>query len=49
MSQYQEETAVEPVADGLFKGHICGDWNIDTNPNGGYLVSVVMSARRWSP
>ncbi len=44
MSQYQQETAVEPVADGLFKGHICGDWNIDTNPNGGYLVSVVMSA-----
>jgi len=40
---FDRETAVEQLGDGLWRGHINGNWNIGDNPNGGYLVSVVTS------
>ena len=42
--KFDQETAVEAVGDGLWRGHIHRSWNIGDNPNGGYLVSVVTNA-----
>jgi acyl-CoA thioesterase len=41
---FDRETAVEQLGDGLWRGHIHSSWNIGDNPNGGYLVSVITSA-----
>lgn len=41
---FDTETAVQRLDDNLWRGHISGSWNIGDNPNGGYLLSVVISA-----
>lgn len=42
--RFDLETAVEQTADNCWRGHIARDWNIGANPNGGYLLSVVVRA-----
>lgn len=48
MSFFEDETAVVAAGDaagpGCWNGHVSPDWSIGTNPNGGYLVSIVMRA-----
>ncbi|MBE0594354.1 MAG: thioesterase family protein [Gemmatimonadales bacterium] len=44
MSQFDEETRLHPGADGRWSGHVHPAWNIGQNPNGGYLMSLAMSA-----
>ena len=44
MFRYDEETHVERVADGRYEGQLVPEWNIGDNPNGGYLISIVMNA-----
>lgn len=46
MSQYAAETALQPTGDGRWAGTVSDAWNIGGNPNGGYLVSLVMTALR---
>jgi acyl-CoA thioesterase len=41
---FDRETAVEQITDNHWRGHIAPCWNIGTNPNGGYLLSVVVRA-----
>ncbi len=44
MSQFSTDTALQQIADGHFTGQVSPAWNIGTNPNGGYLLSIVMNA-----
>lgn len=44
MSQFDEETRLRRIADGRWAGHVHPAWNIGQNPNGGYLMSLAMSA-----
>ena len=44
MSQYGDETAVEQIDDGRWRGHVSPAWNIGDNPNGGYLLSITTRA-----
>lgn len=46
MSHFEQETAVTAIADASWQGQISDQWNIGANPNGGYLVSVALSALR---
>ncbi|MCC6196365.1 MAG: thioesterase family protein [Burkholderiales bacterium] len=44
MSQFDEETGLLPLGDEQWSGHVHPSWNIGTNPNGGYLLSLVLTA-----
>jgi len=44
MSYFEDETALTPIAPGRWTGQVSADWNIADNPNGGYLVSIVLRA-----
>lgn len=44
LSIFEQETASQAMGDGLYRGTISGRWNIGANPNGGYLVAVVLRA-----
>lgn len=44
MSDFVKETAVVAHDDGGWAGHVSGAWNIGTNPNGGYLISILLAA-----
>lgn len=46
MALYDDETLLHAVGDGQFTGTVSGAWNIGTNPNGGYLLSLAMAALR---
>ena len=46
MSEYTTETDVNLVGDGRYRSIVSPSWNIGDNPNGGYLLSVVLSAIR---
>lgn len=46
MSQYIADTELGPLGDGRWQGTVSDAWNIGGNPNGGYLVSLVMRALR---
>lgn len=43
---FDRETAIEPVGPGRYSTFIHPDWNIDTNPNGGYAISAMVAAAR---
>ncbi|MEM7078814.1 MAG: thioesterase family protein [Pseudomonadota bacterium] len=43
MSYFDTETAVIARGD-IWEGHISGAWNIGDNPNGGYMLSVLLRA-----
>jgi acyl-CoA thioesterase len=44
MALYDDETRLTATGDGQFTGTVHGAWNIGTNPNGGYLLSLAMAA-----
>jgi len=46
MSQFKEETQLTQLAEGHWQGRVHSSWNIGENPNGGYLISIVLSAFR---
>ena len=41
---FARDTALVPAGSGIWRGHISPSWNIGANPNGGYLVAVVLGA-----
>ncbi|MBJ30907.1 MAG: TesB-like acyl-CoA thioesterase 3 [Acidimicrobiaceae bacterium] len=45
-SNFDRETAVEPLGPGRFSVQVSDRWNIGDNPNGGYLVSMALQALR---
>ena len=45
-SQFDRETAVEPVGEGRFTAQVSGSRNIGDNPNGGYLTAIAIQALR---
>lgn len=46
MSQFDDETRLTPAGDTAFEGLVDSAWNIGTNPNGGYLLCLALSALR---
>ena len=44
MYEFDQDTVVEQLAEGKFRGIVDGGWNIGANPNGGYLISIANSA-----
>jgi acyl-CoA thioesterase len=46
MNQFDNETRLQANGEGAFSGQVHPDWNIGTNPNGGYLLSLAMTALR---
>ena len=46
MSTYASETRTEQLDEGRWRGHVHAAWNIGDNPNGGYLLSIVLCALR---
>ena len=44
MSQFDIDTKVTQTNDHIWSGTLSKSWNIGTNPNGGYLLSCVLSA-----
>lgn len=45
-SDFDRETAVEPTGPGRWRARVSDGWNIAGNPNGGYLLAIVLSAMR---
>ena len=41
---FDQETAVVRIEENLWRGHVHSSWNIGDNPNGGYLISIVIRA-----
>jgi acyl-CoA thioesterase len=46
MFQFDEETRTQSIGPDQFSGHVHQNWSIGANPNGGYLLSLAMSALR---
>jgi len=46
MTGFDTETAVTSDGDGRWRGHVHGSWNIQNNPNGGYLLGIALQALR---
>ena len=46
MFELDEDTRVESIGNGIYSGELSGRWGIGHVPNGGYLLSFVMSALR---
>jgi acyl-CoA thioesterase len=46
--EFDEDTAVEEIAPGHFRGTINDRWNVGTVPNGGYVLAVGMAALKQS-
>ncbi|MBT4160621.1 MAG: thioesterase family protein [Gammaproteobacteria bacterium] len=44
MTAFDQDTAIEQIAENRFKGFVGNGWNIGDNPNGGYLLSLVSNA-----
>lgn len=44
MSHYQRETQLQQIAEHQWQAHVYPQWNIGDNPNGGYLLSIVLQA-----
>ncbi len=43
---FDKEVAVEKTADNRYSGKVHAAWNIGDNPNGGYLLSIILAALR---
>ena len=41
---FDTETQVQQLSESTWRGHVHGSWNIGENPNGGYLLSLVLRA-----
>ena len=48
VSQFDTDTQVTQTADNIWRGTLSREWNIGNNPNGGYLLSCVLSALKRS-
>lgn len=48
MFQFDAETNVTKISEGLWQGHLSPAWSIGEIPNGGYLVSVALQALQAS-
>lgn len=46
MGYYDSETKLERSTDQIWNGQVSAAWNIGDNPNGGYLVAIVLGAMR---
>lgn len=46
MSQFDDETRLQPAGEGRWTGRVHPAWNIGGNPNGGYLLALAMAAAR---
>lgn len=44
MSQFADETTSVEVSPGHFHGNISGNWSVNGNPNGGYLMAIMVDA-----
>lgn len=44
MTQFEDETQIEPIGDGLYRTHLTSQWSIGTNPNGGYALTPLLRA-----
>lgn len=44
VSVFHKETALSDLGDGRYRGSVSKHWNIGDNPNGGYLLSIVLGA-----
>lgn len=42
MTIFDRATALEPVSEGLFRGHIAEDFWVQVGPNGGYLTAIAL-------
>lgn len=50
MSHFDDETRLTPEGSSAWHGQVHPAWNIGTNPNGGYLLALALSAlRRAAP
>ncbi len=48
MSQFEDETAIEPTGAGLWSTRLSSSWNVGDNSNGGYALTPVLRALRES-
>ena len=46
MSDFDEETRLEPAGENSWSGNVHPSWNIGANPNGGYLLALAVAALR---
>lgn len=46
MAVFDDEVAVERVGENRYTGIVHAAWNIGDNPNGGYLLSIILAALR---
>ncbi len=44
MSQFDAETAIEPIGEGRWTTRLSANWNIGDNSNGGYALTAVLRA-----
>ena len=44
MSAFDDDTAVEAIGEGRFRGTVTDRWDIGTNPNGGYVLAIALGA-----
>ncbi len=44
MSELDEDTAVSPVAEGMWQADVGSRWNVGSAPNGGYLLAIAARA-----
>lgn len=44
MNRFNQDTAVEKIADNLWRGQLSDDWCIGPVPNGGYVLAVAAKA-----
>lgn len=42
MTEFDTETAVTALGDGVWQAHVSREWNIASNPNGGYLLAIAL-------
>jgi acyl-CoA thioesterase len=43
---FDDETRTDPAGESVWAGHVHPSWNIGDNPNGGYLMTLAVSAIR---
>ncbi len=43
-TEFERDTAVEPLGDGRFRAHISPSWWIVMGPNGGYVAAILLRA-----
>ena len=44
MSLFTDETESIEESPGHFRGNISGNWSVNGNPNGGYLMAIMVDA-----